>query len=43
MLLNEKAYDFIEAFDVAGVPTEFVVHKFANKTLVIITQFGKVA
>lgn len=42
MLLNEKAYDFIEAFDINGVHTEFVVHKFANKILVLITQFGKI-
>lgn len=42
MLLNEKAYDFIEAFTINGVHTEFVVHKFTNKILVLITQFGKI-
>lgn len=43
MLLNEKAYDFIEAHEIAGVHTEFVVQKFFNKILVIVTQFGKAA
>lgn len=43
MLLNEKAYDFIEAYEIGGAHTEFVVHKFTNKILIIITQFGKIA
>jgi len=43
MLLNEKAYDFIQAFDINGIHTEFVAHKFVNKILIIITQFGKIA
>lgn len=42
MLLNEKAYDYIEAFEIEGVKTEFVVHKFVNKILIVITQFGKI-
>lgn len=43
MLLNEKAYDFSEAFEIDGVHTEFVVQKFTNKILIVITQFGKIA
>lgn len=37
-----KCFEFIEAFEIKGVHTEFVVQKFANKSLVIITQFQKI-
>lgn len=42
MLLTEQGYDFVEAFEINQIHTEFVVHKFANKILIIITQLGKV-
>jgi hypothetical protein len=37
-----EAFDFMEAFEIDGVHTEFVVQKFANKILIIITQFNKI-
>ena len=42
MLLQEKGFDFIEAFEIGGVHTEFVVQKFVNRILIIVTQFGKI-
>jgi hypothetical protein len=42
MLLNQKGYDFVQSFEINGIPTEFVVQKFANKILIVITQFGKI-
>ena len=42
MQLDEKGFDFVEAFEISGVPTEFVVQKFTNKIFIIITQFGKI-
>lgn len=42
MLLDEKGFDYVEGFEIAGVHTEFVVQKFVNKILIIITQFGKI-
>lgn len=42
MLLSESGFDFIKAFEINGVHTEFVVQEFANKILIIITQFGKI-
>ncbi|CRK98979.1 CLUMA_CG012201, isoform A [Clunio marinus] len=38
----EKGFEFIEAHSINGIQTEFVVHKFMNKILLIITQFGKI-
>lgn len=43
MLLHENGFEFMEACEINGVHTEFVVQKFTNKILIIITQFGKVA
>lgn len=36
-----KAFDYIEAHDINGVHTEILLHKFANKYLLIITQYEK--
>lgn len=35
-------FDYLEAFEINGVHTEFVVQKFVNKILIIITQFNKI-
>lgn len=42
MLLSESGYDFIKAFEINGVHTEFVIQEFTNKIMIIITQFGKI-
>ena len=42
MLLSEKGYDYLEGFEIDGIHTEFVVQKFTNKILIVITQFGKI-
>lgn len=39
---TEKAFEFTEAFEIQGVHTEFVVQKFTNRTLILITQFNKI-
>lgn len=39
---EKEAFEFIKAFEIKGIHTEFVVQKFANKTLIIISQFEKI-
>lgn len=36
-----STFDTVQKFSVGGVDTDFVVHKFANKLFLVITQFGK--
>lgn len=36
-----KAFDYSEAYKINGVHTEFIVHKFSDRYLLIITQYEK--
>ncbi|KAG5681439.1 hypothetical protein PVAND_010875 [Polypedilum vanderplanki] len=42
MPTNNEAFEYLEAFEISGEHTEFVVQKFQNRTLIIITQFNKI-
>ncbi|GAB0093289.1 hypothetical protein DMENIID0001_083710 [Sergentomyia squamirostris] len=37
-----SGFDTVQKYKVGGVDTDFVVHKFSNKILFVITQFGKI-
>lgn len=38
----KQAFDTIAAFEINGIHTDFVLHKFANKYMIIITQYEKI-
>jgi phosphoribosylformylglycinamidine (FGAM) synthase-like amidotransferase family enzyme len=42
MPITNATFDYLEAFELAGVHTEFVVQKFSNRTMIVVTQFNKI-
>lgn len=37
----QKPFDHSEAYEINGIHTEFLLHKFTNRYLLIITQYEK--
>ncbi|XP_063701677.1 uncharacterized protein LOC134831793 [Culicoides brevitarsis] len=42
-MTENPAFDVIKEVTIGGLPTDIVCHKFSNKTLLIITQYSKIA